>query len=268
MTKFRHSLASTLFLAFLAFGNTRFALSMQSEIGVIVTAKAPLDPIEESHRLVAEMESRAMQHAETSSINFGTMRVHTSASEIDSPIRRVSTDGGYQGHKIGDAVVLRTEKTLEAVVLARGLRAGAYTMWWVVFNNPDRCTEAQPAMQAQCGGGDGSDLQMNDVSILWASGAVVKRDGIGLFHADTELESQRKYHQERYARRSAAFDQDRAEIHLVVKYNGSASGDIDELSRQLTTVPDACGSEYGAVNLDAFTSHCNEVGVAVSRTVR
>ena len=55
------------------------------------------------------------------------------------------------------------------------LDPGAYTVWWVIFNNPEFC-------EGDCDADD-LDTPSVDASIFWATGEVVGDDGIGEFSA-------------------------------------------------------------------------------------
>lgn len=122
----------------------------------------------------------------------------------------------------GDGVVwLRINTT--------GLPAGAYTNWWVIFNNPDACGES-------C---DGSDFPNPDVgaSVLWATGGVVTDTGVGHFRAHLE---------ENNAPGEVLFgpglmDAAGAEIHIIVRYHGPA-GAGDVLIAQTTTFGGGCSN--------------------------
>lgn len=260
MTRSRNYFVSALGSALVILGSSAPTHSTpQNSAGVVVTARAPLEPISEARKLVADMEREVTDLAKTSNAKIETSQLHPGPPEIATGIRRISDGFPSFLPNSGNALVLRTEKSLEAVVLAQGLRAGVYTMWWVVFNHPDRCSQSQPELHARCGGGDGSDLRLDDASILWATGAVVGADGIGLFHAKTEVDGDRGTPGKEFVRGADLIAPLDAEVHFVIKYNGRASKDVDELSKQLISMPNLCLNASGALDLDSIVAHCSDV---------
>lgn len=122
----------------------------------------------------------------------------------------------------GDGVVwLRINTT--------GLPAGAYTNWWIVFNNPDACGES-------C---DGTDFGNPEVaaSVLWATGGVVTQTGVGHFRA--HLEENNPPGEVLFG--PGLTDAAGAEIHIVVRYHGPA-GAGDVLDAQTTTFAGGCSN--------------------------
>lgn len=89
----------------------------------------------------------------------------------------------------------------------------ANTVWWVIFNHPDKCTNT--ASSFRCGI---SDLTNSDVhpSLLFATGNIVGRSGIGSFTA----------HINPFDKTGALFgpgliNPQGADIHLVVHNHGA-----------------------------------------------
>lgn len=78
----------------------------------------------------------------------------------------------------GAATLVRTENEVWVTISTSELdKKAGYTVWWVVFNNPEECDGA-------C---DGSDLGTPEVngSVLYAAGFVTGTDGTG--HATAHL---------------------------------------------------------------------------------
>jgi hypothetical protein len=114
------------------------------------------------------------------------------------------------------------------------LPAGAYTNWWVIFNNPDAC--GPPG----CGGKDfpfnGGDPAV-DASVLFATGGVVTDNGVGHFRAHLEegdLSGEVLFG-------PGLTTADGAEIHIIVRYHGPA-GVGDVLAAQTTTFGGGCSN--------------------------
>jgi len=121
----------------------------------------------------------------------------------------------------GDGVVwLRINTT--------GLPAGAYTIWWVIFNNPDACG---------VDGCDDGDFGNGAVaaSALYATGGVVTNNGVGHFRAHLEENDPPGQVLFGPGLTTAAG----AEIHTIVRYHGPA-GAGDLLVKQTTTFGGGC----------------------------
>ena len=103
------------------------------------------------------------------------------------------------------------------------LPAGAYTNWWVIFNNPDACSAPG------CGGKDFPTPAVN-ASVLFATGGVVTDNGVGHFRAHLEegdLSGEVLFG-------PGLTTAEGAEIHYIVRYHGPA-GAGDVLTAQTTT---------------------------------
>jgi hypothetical protein len=92
------------------------------------------------------------------------------------------------------SALLRRSETVDLYLNTQELIPGnVYTVWWVIFNNPDGCS-------APCGEDDvfilddeGNVLGPNEegreaaaISVLWATGVEVGNDGVGNFQATLE----------------------------------------------------------------------------------
>ena len=140
----------------------------------------------------------------------------------------------------GDGEIWITVKTTE-------LPVGAYSNWWVIWNDPGSCTEGNAPLL--CGGGD-IVLGQGDVSIFWAAGGVTNRNGVGHFSA----------HLEEGPVPAGLFDGDNAtdpadqvripgnglvsaqasEVHYIIRYHGPAQSDPVDLASQTDTIGGFC----------------------------
>ncbi len=122
----------------------------------------------------------------------------------------------------------------------------AYSMWWVVFNNPEYC-----ATPWACTGGDleinGGDLRVK-ASVFYAGGMLA--DGTGSTNTQIKLLPGRT------KRELFAMSKDyglknfrKAEIHLVIRSHGLA-GIAGPVSQQIGTANEAC-PESGCANVFA-----------------
>lgn len=115
----------------------------------------------------------------------------------------------------GDAWLLRTRRGVTARLRVAGLDAGAYTVWWLIWNNPEACGADG------CNDGDFGDPAI-DVDIGYATGHVVSHHGTATFTANlTENEFLTGFPAEfGIASGSGLIASDQAEIHLIVRSHG------------------------------------------------
>lgn len=128
------------------------------------------------------------------------------------------------------STLIRTDNGVAMELRTEGLEPYApYTVWWVVFNTPQGCSES-------CDEDDIIDAEGNmapnpeaNISILWATGGVTSAEGKGVFSA---------YLPENQPLGEVLFgptliDARGAEVHLVVRTHGAA--DLDRLYAQFNT---------------------------------
>ena len=113
------------------------------------------------------------------------------------------------------------------------LPAGAYTNWWVIFNNPDACGAPGCGGKDFCPGG----VYNAEVSpsVMFATGGVVTDNGVGHFRAhleENDLSGEVLFG-------PGLTTADGAEIHYIVRYHGPA-GTGDLLIKQTTTFGGGC----------------------------
>ncbi len=115
------------------------------------------------------------------------------------------------------------------------LPVGAYTTWWVIFNNPSECTDGE------CGSDDSGKAVGNPTggSVLWATGGIVGPDRMGHFSASLGVGLDAAPGP--VLRGPGLTNPMGSEIHIVVRYHGPASfGDAAVLGAELTTVGGTC----------------------------
>lgn len=128
---------------------------------------------------------------------------------------------------VGDAWLLRTPDGVSARARVDELAPGAYTVWWVVWNNPaacgaDGCTDA-----------DFGDPAV-DVDIGFATGSLAGGDGPTTFAAHlSEGEDLSGFPTELgITSDSGLLDAEGAEVHLVIRSHGEKiPGLVDEMIR-------------------------------------
>ena len=126
------------------------------------------------------------------------------------------------------SVLMRNEDGVAIRVHSRKLAKGAYTMWWVIFNNPDKCDTPN-----QCGPVDfpfplaDGDPDV-EVSIQFATGFIVPSNN-GKVRADAGLE---KNEETKNLLPHSLYDPMGAEIHVVLRAHGPI--DPDNVHNQIS----------------------------------
>ncbi len=109
------------------------------------------------------------------------------------------------------------------------LEPGAYTVWGVIFNNPEFCVDG-------CGADDVGILEVN-ASSFWATGAIVEDDNVGIFNAQLG-ENQVPTGEGQVLFGEGLTDSFDAEIHLVARTHGDVlPGQVEQ---QITTFNGGC----------------------------
>lgn len=146
----------------------------------------------------------------------------------------VSDDGSAVNGS--SAKLTRYEDSVRIRVITTELPEGAYTTWWVVFNDPSACSDVPVA------GCDGSDLGIPAVNatVFFASGGVVGSNGVGEFRAHLE-EGEVPTGAGQLALPNGGLgmvDVEVAEVHMVIKYHGHANPLI--VDRQTSSIYGGC----------------------------
>jgi len=125
---------------------------------------------------------------------------------------------------VGTAQLVRNSNGVTMNIKTEGLDAGAaYTVWWVVFNNPDACVD----------GCDAADVSNPDVmaTVLFAAGHVIGQNGKGNFagHLSNGDTSGDSFPLDLPGDAVGLVYPETAEIHLVVRTHGPPiPGMVDE----------------------------------------
>jgi len=159
----------------------------------------------------------------------------------------------------GHATLRRGYDYIQFNLHTTGLPPGAYTIWYVIFNDPSSCSEG-------CGE---NDLLLPKTGVVWATGKVVGENGIGNFRDKLYVGERRDPGTQEAvlgeALESPLYDPKGAEVHLIVKYHGPASDDPHVLYEQTHTILGSCGPEDGANSFDAgdFGIQCFDPQAAI-----
>ena len=128
------------------------------------------------------------------------------------------------------SALVRTDNGVSMTIHTSGLDAGAYTIWWVIFNDPSQCSDEE------CGEDDVLPPPGNEdagVSVLRATGHVVGKSGKGNFGAGLSVGDTSE------ALWGPGLTNPRgAEIHLIVRSHGEViPGEVND---QIHTVNGGC----------------------------
>jgi hypothetical protein len=181
--------------------------------------------------LILTMSSTAQ--AQTSHTRVFTFMLPDGTSAADDTV------GWARLHRSGNGARL----SLKTTRLGPG---SAYSVWWVIFNNPEACGDDG------CDGGDFPNPEV-EASVMNATGRVADENGnalfaaflpAGLMHTNPDRGNVRQVFGPGLQNVAGA------EIHIVVKCHGEASGNPEQLS----TVDADCVADDGmggAVCFDA-----------------
>ena len=138
------------------------------------------------------------------------------------------------------AKLTRDENAVWLSINTTELPPGAYSVWWVLFNNPEACFNG-------CNGDDlGNPAVMG--SVFFATNGVVDRNGVAHFRAHLEEGEMPSAPGSVLLPGPPLMDAQRTEIHVVVRYHGPVVERI--LTKQLTTHWGGCSVPGPAVVVD------------------
>jgi len=142
----------------------------------------------------------------------------------------------------GHAILRRKDDTINLEIRTSGLPPGAYTIWWVVWNNPDGC-------EGPCGEDD-LFSETGENSVFWAGYDIVTGNGKGNFTASyTNGDPRGEDGEQNIIDLGFGVDPATAEVHNIIKYHGPASEDPDVLFDQLYTLLGSCDQGANALDL-------------------
>ena len=155
----------------------------------------------------------------------------------------------YPPNRPGLAGLLRGDNWVSAYVATSGLPEGAYTCWWVVFNNPDGCTTPNAA-GGKCGEPDllNPDAQLSMFYMKGGNKIVTQQGGLYVRSIVEVGGDTGETGTQNILGNGLHFPQD-AEIHLVIKYHGPASDDPEVLYEQTHSLLGSCNEGANAHDL-------------------
>jgi hypothetical protein len=149
----------------------------------------------------------------------------------------------------GFATLKRGSDWIQVNIQTSGLPAGAYTVWWVVFDTPEGCVRG-------CGADDLFNPDAN-VSVFFATGGVVHEGAAASFRSRHRVGDDLGEPGTQQILGDGSLDPSRAEIHNIIKYHGPASDDPATLHQQTHTLLGGCFEGANAVDLgEPFGVQC------------
>ena len=123
----------------------------------------------------------------------GLLSLQPTATEADEKaqfsVSEMFPFAGGGGALVGASRLLRSDGELSMEISTTGLTNGnAYTIWWILFNRPEKCDTPNECGEADVPipvGGDAEPDHVAEVgfSVVNATGLIVGDDGVGNFSA-------------------------------------------------------------------------------------
>ena len=148
---------------------------------------------------------------------------------------------GVTGDKVGQAKLVRNKNGITVNFSANDLTPGyAYTLWWVIWNKPENCTEP-----FACSDADFLIADAVEVEVLYAGGHVVGNSGLGNFSAHVKEGDDSESINELFELNGYGGLQDAqaAEIHAVLRNHGPVIP--DQAAEQINSYLGGCVTDLG-----------------------
>jgi len=194
--------------------------------------------------------------AVASDVNDNFSAVADAVNDNDSRIAALEGAGGstFQASDVmvfetgvavgGAGTLVRTNNSVELRAMMSGLDPNAvYTLWWIIFNNPDECTTG--AAPALCGEGDlnpdrdGEGVNPVDRGVRNAAAFITGADGTG--NTVGKLMEGAAPTGPAAAGFGQLNDSVGAEIHIVIQTHGAPL--VGSIDQQMTIPGAACNTE-------------------------
>lgn len=156
------------------------------------------------------------------------------------------------------AQLTRTRSGAAVSLHTNGLEKGSvYTLWWVIFNHPDACTNPVPEIGSKCNVPDLFEPAV-EATVMRAGGNVIGASGQATIAGHMREGEITTYHP-LFIGSPGLIDSEEAEIHVVVRSHGPAiPGAIDEM---LHSFEGGCTPET-SIGFGAGPNDCADVQAA------
>jgi hypothetical protein len=185
------------------------------------------------------------------------------ASKDSTPVFDLQDHGGVfvmNPKTRGSSDLVRTVDNISMNIDTTDLPIGAYSVWWVIFNNPAGCSDGV------CGENDvlpPPGTAEAEVSVLWATGGIVGPDRGGHFSARLGVGKDNAPGQIIFG--DGLTNSMGSEVHMIVRYHGPARwDDAEALKSQMHSFQGFCtpASSLG-VGTDESAFSCFEPQAAM-----
>jgi hypothetical protein len=202
----------------------------------------------------------AIAMAATFSFAIGSPAKAQERSNVYAPIN--CDFGAIPCKDVGESRLLRTDDGVSVNIVTTKLRKGhAYTVWWIVFNDPSACVGG-------CGEDDLGRLAVN-ATVIWATGDVPAQSGIGIGKKTADDFTAHLNEDELPKGGGFGFpgdddglvDAKLAEIHMVVRSHGPAIK--RKVNAQITSFDGGCKGPDVAPKIPKKKGECADVQFAV-----
>ncbi|MDJ0509299.1 MAG: hypothetical protein QNJ64_08610 [Crocosphaera sp.] len=126
-----------------------------------------------------------------------------------------------------------------------GLTEGAYTVWWLMYNNPEFCI-------GPCDIPDLLNIPEIEGSSFYATGGLVDSSGIGSFMAEVAENTVPSNPDQFLFGPDGLLDSFNAEIQVILRYHGPINSDPEIAALQTTTFNGGCTLEEGDGLFECF----------------
>lgn len=154
------------------------------------------------------------------------------------------------GTKVGTSTLTRTSQNVSVVLQHDNAPAHAFTVWGVVFNNPDECAGSP------CGLADLFDPDVNG-SVARAGGQVVGAEGAATFSGQL-----REGDDSEALFGPGLVDAMVAEIHFILRSHGPPQADEGEVDDQISSVDGGCEIELGP-GMPTAEGECGDIAFSI-----
>ena len=176
------------------------------------------------------------------------------SNEAKASSKQTAAIGGLDDIS-GTSTLHRNKNGITVNFKATGLNPGAYTIWWVIWNNPQDC-----ATPDECNDGDFGQAVLVEVEVMYAAGHVVGNNGKGNFSAhlnagDDTPESMNTafgFPSVGGLRVGNTFD---AEVHIVLRTHGPTVPGL--VNDQISSYAGGCDTPF---LIPPFTAYPDEIG--------
>ena len=140
------------------------------------------------------------------------------------------------------SVLKRSDDMVCTKIDTHDLPGGAYTAWWLIYNNPEFCSNPLPFVTSQCSEQDLGNMDVQ-ATAMWSAAEVVGPDGIA--HISSCIEPEELTHAVLpVGTQEGLLDIDKAEIHVIIRNHGPGEyANAQLFGEQLNSFDGGCATD-------------------------